>query len=246
MTKPGRQPSPAVRNSQPLRHRVHRLIGITTGIILVYLVATGLPLQFTSGLNLAGSYVASPTVLDWYGIPAPETGWQSGRAVHIGNLLYWTSRPVAEVGSFQGAIQLDDLVIAATGKSLIVFPADEPALLETIGLPEQITRIGLVDREIVLQTNTRLLTMDPGLLNPVAAEYQPDQIAWSGLTPLEHPALADYQDRTRARILTWERFLQDLHSGRAFGVIGEWIINLATLAMVVLSFTGLWIWWKTR
>lgn len=246
MTNPSRPSSPAARNRPPLRHRWHRSTGVATGFILLYLIGTGLPLQLTDALNLAGRFVESATVLDWYGIQSADEAYRSDDAVQIGNRLYWKAQPVTELSGFHGAIRHKDLAIVAADSSLLIFPADTPAAPETIGLAEHVRRIGLADDQVVLDTTSGLRAMDPALLNPSPTDHPADRVAWAPLTPLAGEALASYQQLARARILTLERLLLDLHSGRAFGAIGEWVVNLATLGMSVLAFTGFLIWWKTR
>jgi hypothetical protein len=209
-------------------------------------LATGLPLQFTNGLELGGRYITSQLILDWYGLQPPAEGRQSDAAVFIGDLLFWNEMPIAELSSFQGVVQKSGLVIVAAGRKLLVFPTGEPALLESIGLPETILSIGLETDRVVLRTQSGLLSMDTQLLNPLPADVEPDRVAWAPISPLEPSQLKIYQNHSRHQMLTLERFLQDLHSGRTFGVLGEWIVNLASLAMIILSCTGLWIWWKSR
>jgi hypothetical protein len=215
-------------------------------VLLLYLLTTGLPLQFTSPLNLAGSHVTSPTILDWYGIRPPTEGWRSDRAIQLGDRLYWDSVPLAESTSLGGALRHNGLAVVAGERKLLVFPADDPDLVESIDLPESIQRIGLARDAVVLETAAGLRMMDPALLNVLMLEREPGPISWAALEPLQGDALASYQQRNRNSILTRERFFQDLHSGRAFGSAGEWLVNLASLAMLVLSFSGLMIWWRTR
>jgi hypothetical protein len=246
MTRPSRPPSPADRNRPPIRHRIHRWTGISAGLVLLYLLGTGLPLQFTNGLDLGGRYVSSHLILDWYGLQPPTEGRQSVSAVFIGNHLFWNELLIAELSSFQGVVQTSDLAIVAAGRKLLVFPNNEPTLLESIGLPETILSIGLAADRVVLRTRSGLHSMDTRLLNPLPDDVDPERVAWAQLSPLEPPRLKIYQDYSRHQMLTLERFLQDLHSGRTFGVLGEWIVNLASLAMIILSCTGLWIWWKSR
>jgi len=198
-------------------------------------------------LNLAGSHVTSALVLDWYGIPAPLGGYRSDAAVHMGKVLFWNGSPVTDAAGFQGAVQLGDLAVVAAGRNLLVFPAAGPLHLETIGLRDNIRQIGLAADGIVLDTDSGLLAMDSALLNPIANhKVTREAVAWSKITPLKGAELATYQRHVRSRVLSSERFLQDLHSGRAFGSVGEWLVNLAALAMIVLSFSGLWIWLRTR
>jgi hypothetical protein len=130
-------------------------------VLLLYLLTTGLPLQFTSPLNLAGSHVTSPTILDWYGIRPPTEGWRSDRAIQLGDRLYWDSVPLAESTSLGGALRHNGLAVVAGERKLLVFPADDPDLVESIDLPESIQRIGLARDAVVLETAAGLRMMDP-------------------------------------------------------------------------------------
>ena len=47
-------------------------------------------------------------------------------------------------------------------------------------------------------------------------------------------------------MLTAERWLQDLHSGRFFGTPGVVIVDVASLLMLILAGTGLMLWWRSN
>ena len=44
------------------------------------------------------------------------------------------------------------------------------------------------------------------------------------------------------RIITWERFMQDLHSGRFFGQAGIYFMDIISLLLLVLAVTGIMLW----
>ena len=71
-------------------------------------------------------------------------------------------------------------------------------------------------------------------------------VNWRTPIQLDTSQAAPYRQLHRERMLTVERLLQDLHSGRAFGPVGAWIINIATLLLAVLAATGYLIWWRSR
>jgi len=246
MTSRARPPSPVARNRPPFRHRLHRLLGTATGALLLYLIATGVPLQLTRTLNLAGSYVSSPTILDWYGIAPPAAGYASDAAVHLGGTLFWNETVLADSATFQGAVRLENLSVLALGRRLVVFPETAPGSAEAIDLPVDIRRIGRTADRVMLETEAGVVAMDADLLNVDTTTRVEAPIRWAELTPLEGARLEHYQALARGRVLTRERLLQDLHSGRAFGPLGEWLVTLGSLAMVALALSGFLIWWRTR
>jgi len=42
------------------------------------------------------------------------------------------------------------------------------------------------------------------------------------------------------------RILLDVHSGRIFSDFGRYVMDGAAVLLIVLSITGLWIWWPKR
>ncbi|MGS0729088.1 PepSY-associated TM helix domain-containing protein, partial [Shewanella sp. 0m-11] len=46
--------------------------------------------------------------------------------------------------------------------------------------------------------------------------------------------------------LTWERVLLDMHSGRFFGSLGPWIMDLVALSLLIMAFTGCYIWLQQK
>ena len=54
--------------------------------------------------------------------------------------------------------------------------------------------------------------------------------------------LPESRARYAATRLNWERWLQDLHSGRFFGPVGVWIMTIAGAALIVLGISGLIVW----
>jgi hypothetical protein len=219
---------------------------VAAGFVVFYLIATGLPLQFTARLGLGSTYVTSPALLDWYGIHAPAAGWESNGVRFIGNQLFLDARRITDASGFQGAVRLGDLVIVAAGDELFLFPAADPTVLETVHPAEPVRRIGYAGRDVVVDTASGLHRLDPETLEPGSILREPVAVSWAEARQLDPASLRPYANLARSRILTIERLLQDLHSGRAFGAVGEWLINLASVGLAVLVLSGYWIWWRSR
>ena len=54
------------------------------------------------------------------------------------------------------------------------------------------------------------------------------------------------EDKSLSKIITYERIIVDLHSGRLFGTFGVTLVDLVTLGLIILSITGTYSWlrWK--
>ena len=245
MSKP-RQPPSRPTAKPPIGHRsLHRFTGVCAGGVLLYLVATGLPLQYTDQLALGTRFVEQGWILDYYGLHPPIEATKSGDAVSIGGQLYWRGNLLGELNGFSGSVLHGDLAVVAARDMLLLFPPDAPELADQLPLSGTLSKIGQADGFLQLELNGQVRRMDAGLLNLLPIETT-RSVRWAPVEALPVSELGHYQQAFRRHLLSLERLLQDLHSGRAFGPIGVIVINLATLAMVALSITGLLIWWRTR
>ena len=54
------------------------------------------------------------------------------------------------------------------------------------------------------------------------------------------------EDKSLSKIITYERIVVDLHSGRLFGTFGVTLVDLVTIGLIILSVTGTYSWlrWK--
>lgn len=46
------------------------------------------------------------------------------------------------------------------------------------------------------------------------------------------------------RVLSLAEFIQELHSGHYYGRVGEWAMLITGFAIVILTITGLWMYWS--
>lgn len=238
-----------MRGSEPVRplsRATHRSLGILAACLLFWLALTGIPLQFTAGLELGKRFVANPAILELYGIPAPAAGWRSGDAVLIGDTLFYERQPLTVAHRLTGTASFAGFTVIGLEDRLLVISSTDTDAREALPVPQGIQRLGKESESIWLESgNGRFLTLDEDL-DLQAVDSPAGTIRWSTVAPLVDDDLTEFSNMARGRVLTMERFLQDLHSGRALGTAGEWLINLGALALTIMAGTGLWIWWKTR
>lgn len=244
--RPAAQRSPGISNRPPLRRRLHRITGIAAGCVILYLAATGLPLQFTSGLDLGSRYITSPMLLDWYGIRAADAGWESNGVLFLGDQIFFGTTRVAQTSGFQGAVRLPDLVVVAAGEDLLLFSEAASTVLDTLSFGESIDGLGLAEHNVFVRMSSGEHRLDPQTFELGPPLSEPGPAVWAQPRQVDPATLARYANLSRSRVLTLERLIQDLHSGRAFGTVGEWLIDLASVALAVLVLTGYWIWWRSR
>ena len=128
-----------------------------------------------------------------------------------------------------------------TANELIIVPKERAAPVEVSAIPEY-SAVGITpEMDLVFDTDTGyLFSRDLGA-------------SWGGGTLvsvrwLESETQAttpELAQRYGEALISWERWLQDLHSGRFFGPVGIWVMSLAALIFIVLAFTGLLVWLST-
>lgn len=233
--------------------RWHRRVGITVALFALLLSATGIALNHAAFLGLYETKLRAGWLLDWYGmrgidgpIVAAEAGglWIAMADGHI----FAGGKIAGEVddATLVGAAEGHGIVAAGGGDRLFLFtPAGD--LVETLDetvLPGTITRIGTSRGTVAVETkdggiylaDASLSTWRPGV----------GAVGWSRTAPLPDAEARALEAAIRGEGLPLYRLLLDVHSGRFFTAAGPFAMDLAALALIVLSVTGLWVWLKQR
>ena len=233
----------------------HRYFGLATALFVVVLSVTGLALNHTEALRLDARHVQSDTLLDWYGIKAPDTLVSYRAGTHaisrLGNYIYLNTQlvPAAE-GTLAGAVEFADLVVAGLEEGLLLFTA-EGELIEQLGpaagVPAGIQAVGTdANGKLVIKTAQGNYQTDENFIAWSAATES--DVTWAVASPPEQE-----QELARALSDTWrgsglslERVLLDVHSGRILGEAGVWLVDAAALLFLLLAGSGLWLWGRRR
>lgn len=247
MSTPARTPPPSpTRDKSPRARRLgifHRITGLCFALPFLLLVLTGVPLQFTSSLKLGYSGVTWDWVHRAYGVSAPESARISNDVVQIGETLLWNNRHVATESAMVGARVLEMATIVVTASEILLIPADPRAAVERNAAPGRVRAFGETPAfDLILDTDQGLLESSDLGASWYAANI--DSITWHEAETI--PATPAWQRRYRAAQISWERWLMDLHSGRFFGPAGEWVMTLASFALVLLALTGFYVWLRGR
>ena len=229
----------------PIR-RWHRATGIIAAGLLVYLLITGVPLQFSAQLKLGNTYVSTNWILDWYGFTAPKKVVGSGPMAQVDDQLYWKSQFIGRSQTLIGSVKAQNLLLVATRHELLFLHERTGELVDRSYHDATLKKIGRLDDRVYLETSNGLLIADQRLTNWFATDNSSDTIVWTATSTLGATEAEPYQRAYRSRLLNVERMLQDLHSGRFFGVIGIVIITIASALLLFLAATGLMLWWRSR
>ena len=226
-------------------HKWHRRIGAFGALIAIYLAVTGLLLNHTHDLGLDSTHTRSSLMLKLYNIK-PQTGRtvetgrqtisQLGETLFIGNIL------VTQDGQpMTGATRYSDMYLVTTLTRLHII-TEQGELVETLdhsaGLPASIQRIGIsTENRVILDDGAQYFDADMELLN-WSARNSSIPVDWSRVRAMSAERSRQLTALAPGAGPSWERILQDLHSGRLFGTAGIFFIDLTGVIILLLAVSG--------
>ncbi len=133
-----------------------------------------------------------------------------------------------KLGDEQWAVMVDGLVYIAAADPIAL---DPPMMMAT--KDEQFIYIAN-------EAQTLVVLHDGQLVERLAG------VDFVGTTPTPIPdAVKSFViNRYAGRGMAASRILLDIHTGRFFGKIGVWLMALASVFLLILSFTGLYMWFR--
>jgi hypothetical protein len=230
----------------------HRRTGLAAIVLVIILAITGIMLNHTESLRLDETYVESSAILNWYGLE-PEGEIVSyainGHTVSTwGKQLFFDNQPVASTTqTLRGAVWAEQLIVAAFDTEIFLL-THEGKLVERIPTSQSfssIQRLGLKYKRPVIETGDPLYYMaDEHILDwDVIID---EGIEWPVKITLNESQTDELRHAFRGNGLNMERVILDLHSGRIFGRYGIYLMDAAAIALLWLSLSGLWVWWRCR
>lgn len=228
----------------------HRRIGITTALFVILLSVTGIIINHGHDLELDKSYVQNNLLLNWYGIRAPAASnaylLDGHWVAQLGERVYFNEQELlGNGGELRGAISLNNVFVIARERELILL-TPEGETIEHIGnaggLPAGLKKMGVENGRLVLQAAHGFYTTDDNFLDWHHTEVSGNP--WIQKQTLPDAIYQQLASQYRGHDLTVERTLLDLHSGRILGNWGVWLMDAAAVAMLLLSCSGAWVWWR--
>ncbi|MBA2492999.1 MAG: PepSY domain-containing protein [Gammaproteobacteria bacterium] len=228
----------------------HRYVGLSALLFAIMLAVTGVMLNHTEDLDLDRRFVDSDLLLNWYGIAPPEiqTAYHTGNhsITQIEDRLYMDRQPLAQpVAALHGATEASSLVAVAVERTIFLLtPGGEMVeqLGDAEGVPPGLRAIGRAqDGHLVIDTADGYYTTDENFLS--WRPYRDTKgIVWSQPQSPSPELRQDVEQQYRSQILSVERVLLDLHTGRIFGAWGIYVVDAAAMLLVFLGLTGSWLW----
>jgi len=241
---------------RPWLWRWHKRAGLAAAAVLILVTITGIFLNHTSELLLARKFVDQGWLLSFYGIPEPElVSYALGSTSITGDStsdssgrLYRGIEPLGECrGALVGTASFDTGFVVACERELLFFDqhgqlADK--ISATYGLPTPVAQLGECGEFFCVRTPERLFEFEFKTL-----AFKPRiglEPVWSEQVQLGGPARRAIYRASRGQGLNWERVLMDLHSGRLFGAVGVWVVDIAAILLLFLALSGFVLWYQQR
>lgn len=231
----------------------HRYIGLSAALFVVVLSVSGLALNHTELLGMDSKHVQSESLLNWYGIHAPDelSSYPADSVLftEINDRVFRDTEILHEVTApLVGAIAYQDFIVIASGDHLTLL-SQNGQLIERIGsaggVPAGMKAIGTTtDGTIAIKAAHGYYLTDENFLE--WTETNAVNAAWSVKTDTPAALTHALQAAYRGNGLPLERVILDLHSGRILGNAGVLLVDAAAILFLILAASGIWLWGRRR
>ena len=230
-------------------------MGIVSALFVILLSLSGLILHHGPALNLDKPFIGSSQLLSWYKIEVPAIEIQYRAGQHgvqlIAESIYFDSdRLPGSFSDLKGFVATEFGYVAATSNQLLLL-TDTGELIEVLGrvnlLPTGIRRIGSdAAGRLVLQTAMGIIDADLDGLRWTQSTSSASQLSWSDSSAPQAQRSEQIRADYAASLISWERLLLDIHSGRILGSLGVVLVDLMALLFMLMAASGVWIWSRRR
>lgn len=232
----------------------HRRLGIFCALFIMLMAITGVVINHSNHLSIDSAPVQQAWLLDYYGItPANKLAIYQTQPLSLAssdNLVWVRHRLAVEADSpIKGMLTLGKMILAVDSNNLYMVSQDGELMEKqdaSMGLPRGIEAIGF-DGQVWLKTQGGYFMADDDLIEWTQA-MPFASILWS--QTLDTQAAQAESDTisllARSSHLTWERVILDIHSGRFFGSLGPWFMDLVALSLIIMAISGIYLWVQGR
>ena len=225
---------------------LHRYIGLGICIFLVHLALTGIFLNHSIGLRLDKTFVTWPWLLNQYNLSVPEpvnifTIGKNNFSTIDGE-VFFNDKPIflAEE-ELLGAIQNRDTFILASSSIITVISKEGYIINKDNILPFTIKNIGFYGDEVAINDSEDKIWSSESI-NGVWKLTENITAQWSkegSITPANQEKIRKYYVGDGVSLV---KIILDFHSGAIFQKAGKIFFDVISILLIILSFTGIWLW----
>ena len=235
---------------------LHRRIGLVVVWLVLWLATTGILLNHSHDLNLDEIPLKSAWLQKLYGLesepPAMAYPLGQGWLLALPGAYYLEGRVISvDYGALVGGVKLKDASLLVTNESVVVFD-QQGDVLEVQGafhgLEGEFLQVGLHHDLPILKTSKGYYLASADLLEWTPFFESHAEVNWSALKPTPEALLNEVRglERNDQPVVSLEKFVLDLHSGRLFGRLSWLFMDIFALLLIAGSISGFVIWFKLR
>jgi len=230
-------------------------MGVISALFVILLSISGFIIHHSLALDLDNRFIDSNVLLSWYGIEVPDISisFSSGgrTASLIADVIYFdTIRLVGSYNSLLGLMETDFGFVIATSDQLLLV-TDDSQLIEVLGsaheVPAVIDGIGFAETSSVyLKSRGVVIEADVEALSWPISSLTESQIQWSTASSLDTSTAELIKSAYSGSLLSWDRLILDVHSGRVLGSFGVLLVDIMAVLFALMAISGVWIWSRRR
>ena len=233
---------------------IHRWSGLFLLLPLTIACVTGLVLNHTVDLNLSNRHVTTDWIQARYGMSLdgkPKAYGLEGKAYAAtwDGKIFHRKNIIQDSSALIGAVPLRDGTAIVTASAVHYYGLDGELIetLDSVSLPATpISKAGrTTDLHLVLETASGTFTSDANLLDFTKSPTD-QKTNWSSPTAPTEADLKSWKTTFSGNGIPLDRLILDLHSGRFFGTVGKWIYDFTVIGVLILSATGLVLFFRPR
>jgi hypothetical protein len=212
-------------------------------LAVAWFVITGVILNHSDDFHLSEQKVDSPFFLRSYGVSLPEPGAAfqvHGQWVYqLADEIFLGKTPLLiSVPSLVAVLEKDNLIVVGLEEQVVLFNA-QGEMLHSFDTKEKIIRMGWLDGTMILQTSMSFYKANDAIDQLTAYMEGIDSkhiqmIHWAVPQVLPKEEVVDVTQRFKTQGPDREQVLKDLHSGKFFGKLGVYVIDLIALGSMFL------------
>jgi len=232
----------------------HRLLSIVLIVPLLIVSLTGLILNHTVDFDLSNRHVTNSWIQSRYGMTLegePRAFGLNGKtyAGRWDGQLFYRNQIINDSSALIGAVPLRDGTAIVTSEAVHYFGLDGELIesLDSVTLPASpLKRAGRSqDLTLVLENENDTFVSDRNLLEFTEGESSLE-VEWSTPVIPKKEDLQTWKIAFSGDGVPMDRVILDLHSGRLFGSIGKWVYDFVVIGVLMLSASGLVLFFRSR